>query len=159
MTHRPVFTAAVAFGCAFPLLTAAQTQRQPAPADRPRLDFVQSVGCAERENGSAATWWLTHAAEATVAKSGVFNPEQLEEAKTAALGANVFQLVGVADFLDVDGLLQSADRTLFTTAETANATGELREGRKVLVKGLLVDAGAQKRINLTVVVRLADTCG
>ena len=80
MTHRPVFTAAVAFGCAFSLLTAAQTQRQPAPAHRPRLDFVQSVGCAERENGSAATWWLTHAAEATVARPGVFNPEQLEEA-------------------------------------------------------------------------------
>ena len=63
-----------------------------------------------------------------------------------------------ADFLDVEGLLASGDRALFTTPEQANATGELRAGRTVLVKGLLIEADESSRINLMAVVGLSETC-
>jgi hypothetical protein len=89
----------------------------------------------------------------------VFNRTEVDEIAGAVKpGARVFQLVGVADFLDVDGLLASGDRQLFTTAEQANATGELRTGRMVLVKGLLIEADGDSRINLMAVVGLSETC-
>tara|TARA_B100000949_G_scaffold208474_1_gene200318 strand:- start:239 stop:511 length:273 start_codon:yes stop_codon:yes gene_type:complete len=89
----------------------------------------------------------------------VFNRTEIEEiADTVEPGAREFQLVGVADFLDVEGLLASGDRALFTTPEQANATGELRAGRTVLVKGLLIEADESSRINLMAVVGLSETC-
>ena len=86
----------------------------------------------------------------------------MEKAKGATLGTNVFRLIGETDFLSVEELLKSGERSRFTTADTANASGQLRAGRKVLVKGLLVvsgDAGGEQRINLMSVVSLADSCG
>ena len=77
---------------------------------------------------------------------------------TLSLGSNAYQLIGVADFLDKDGLLQEGQRSQFTTRDTANASGQLRAGRKVIVKGLLIDADGQRRINLTQVVSVSDTC-
>ena len=124
-----------------------------------KVEVVQTVGCVERRKGEPAAWWLTRAAAPTVTRAGVFNRVQVDEAKkTATPGTGEFQLVGVADFLDADGLLRSGDRARFTKPEPLNATGELREGRTVLVKGLLVDAGAEPRINLMAVVGIADTC-
>jgi hypothetical protein len=67
-------------------------------------------------------------------------------------------LVGVADFLDADALLRFGDRASFTKPDQVNATGELRAGRTVLVKGLLIESGAESRINLLAVVGLADSC-
>lgn len=85
----------------------------------------------------------------------------MEKAKGATLGTNVFRLIGETDFLSVEELLKSGERSRFTTADTANASGQLRAGRKVLVKGLLVvseDVGGEQRINLMSVVSLADSC-
>ena len=39
-----------------------------------------------------------------------------------------------------------------------NASGELRPGRTVLVKGLLIETDGESRINLTSVVGLANSC-
>lgn len=88
----------------------------------------------------------------------MFNSNQVEEARKAPLGGLTFHLVGVADFLTPEELLESGQRKEFTTPETANATGQLRHGHKVLVKGALIDAGDQRRINLLSVVGLAESC-
>jgi hypothetical protein len=127
--------------------------------EKPKVDVVQSVGCVERKGGDTETWWLTRAADPKPAAPGVFSIGQIDAAKQVPLGANAFQLIGVADFLDAEGLLKSGKRSEFTTPQTANATGVLGDGRKVLVKGMLIDAGEGKRINLLTTIRLADSCG
>ena len=91
-------------------------------------------------------------------KRGVFNSDQIAEIEETALGTRQFQLVGVADFLTAEGLLRSGDRALFTTPDQVNATGELRDGRTVLVKGLLIETDGDPRINLVAVVGLEDKC-
>ena len=148
------FLAAVV--CAAP--SAAFGQRLAARTAKPQVEIVQTVGCVERRTGDAGEWWLAQAAEPTVVRAGVFNAVQVDEAREQALGAHAFQLVGVADFLGAEALLRAFDRSSFTTPDQANATGELRAGRTVLVKGLLIESDEVARINLLAVVGLADTC-
>ncbi len=135
--------------------TAVEGQRRP----EPQVDIVETVGCVEERSGDQATWWLTRAAEPTVTRAGVFNEDQVEEARLTEAGSGAFQLIGVADFLDAEALLSFGDRAQFTNADQVNATGELGAGRTVLVKGLLIEDGAAARINLLAVVGLADGCG
>jgi hypothetical protein len=141
-----------------PVLFAAQRGRQTTPREKPAVDVVQSVGCVERRDGSPETWWLARAVEPRVVQPGIFSTPQIDNARGLSLGTNSFQLVGVADFLDTEGLLKSGRRREFTTPQNANATGEIRPGRKVLVKGMFITAGETKRINLLNVVSLADSC-
>jgi len=138
---------------------AAQRGRQTNPAEKPAVDVVQSVGCVERRDGNPETWWLTRAVDPRVAQPGVFSAAQIDAARGVAPGTNTFQLVGVADFLDTEGLLKSGRRREFTTAQNANATGDIRPGRKVLVKGMFITTGETRRINLLNVIGLADSCG
>ena len=152
MTHRTVLMLAVMIAVTWP--TAVQGQRPD-----PQVEIVQTVGCVELRNDDVATWWLTRAAEATETRARVFNENEVEEAKEEALGSREFQLVGVAEFLDAESLLSFGDRAQFTTADQVNATNQLRVGHTVLVKGLLIEAGAVTRINLLAVVGLADGCG
>ncbi len=129
----------------------------------PQVEIVRTVGCVELRNDDAPTWWLTRAADPTETRAGVFNENQVGEAKEEALGSREFHLIGVAEFLDAESLLRFGDRSQFTTADQVNATNQLREGHTVLVKGLLIEegttAGAPARINLLAVVGLADGCG
>ena len=136
---------------------STQGQRLAATTGAPAVEIVHTVGCVERRLGEAE-WWLARAAEPTVSEAGVFNDDEVDEARAQALGTDAFQLVGVADFLGVEALLRSFDRSSFTAPDQVNATGELREGRTVLVKGLLIEADDAARINLLAVVGLADTC-
>ena len=159
MTRRTVNLAsalALLFGLSW--VAGAQRGRQGGTGEKPKVDVVQSVGCVERRTGAPDTWWVGRATDPTPGQAGIFSTAQVEAAKSVRLGANTFQLIGVADFLDTDGLLRSSQRREFTTPETANATGQLREGRKVLVKGLLIDSDV-KRINLLAVIALSDSCG
>lgn len=135
----------------------ARGQTLAATTDEPAVEIVHTVGCVERRTGDAE-WWLARAAEPTVTESGVFNQDEVDEARDQALGTQAFHLVGVADFLGAEALLRSFDRSSFTTPDQVNATNELREGRTVLVKGLLIEADDMARINLLAVVGLADTC-
>ncbi len=151
-----VVTFAIGFG--LPFGAPAQTGER-APGTKPKVDVVRSLGCVDRKNGNPTTWWLSSAADPTVTQSSLLNTTEVEQSKIQALGRNTFQLVGVADFLDTEALLQQAQRSQFTTRETANATGQLRTGHKVIVKGLLIEVDGQKRINLTAVLDLGDTCG
>lgn len=123
----------------------------------PAVEIVQAVGCVERRAGEAP-WWLTRASEPETTRAGVFNATQVEEAGETALGSREFHLVGVPEFLGAEALLRAGDRASFTAPDQVNATNELREGRTVLVKGLLVESDAGSRINLLAVVGLADTC-
>ena len=136
---------------------STQGQRLAATTGAPAVEIVHTVGCVERRLGEAE-WWLARAAEPTVSEAGVFNDDEVDEARAQALGTDVFQLVGVADFLGAEALLRSFDRSSFTAPDQVNATGELREGRTVLVKGLLIETDDAARINLLAVVGLADTC-
>ena len=155
-TGRP-FLPLVAFVAAT-FSTALPGQETTATTSKSRVDIVQTVGCAERRGGDPDTWWLTRVPEPTVPRSGVFSVTQIEEAGEIELGAGELQLIGVADFLDAESLLEWGERAEFTTPEQANATGELREGRKVLVKGPLIETDTVQRINLLAVVGLAETC-
>ena len=155
-TLRPLVVG-VALAAAFSASAVGQ-RRQGGSAEKPKVDIVQTVGCAERKDGAPETWWLSRAADTRPTQAGVFSVSQINAAKAMPLGTSTFQLVGVADFLDKEGLLRSGHRQEFTTADTANATGELRSGRRLLVKGLLVDAGDVKRINLLAVIALAESC-
>lgn len=157
MTYRSVPALALAIG----ILSSPRIEAQNSGAARAKVkvDIVQTIGCVARRNGEPTIWWLTRAAAPTVTREGVFNRAEIDDAKkTSVPGTREFHLVGVADFLDADGLLRSGDRARFTKSDQVNATGELQEGHTVLVKGLLIDAGAESRINLTAVVGLADTC-
>ena len=134
-----------------------QRGRGAARGSKPQAEIVQTVGCVERGAGEN-TWRLTRAADPETTRFGVFDAAQVDEARQTARGSREFRLIGVADFLTAEGLLRSGDRALFTTPEQINATGGLREGRTVLVKGLLIDPDGEPRINLVAVVGLADTC-
>jgi hypothetical protein len=138
---------------------AAWAQRgRGAPREKPAVDVVQTIGCVETRDGSPASWWLTKAADPRVVQPGIFSTPVIAASKAAPLGGNTFQLVGVADFLDTAGLLKEGRRREFTSEQNANATGELRAGRKVLVKGMYIATSDPKRINLLNVVALADSC-
>ena len=159
ITNRLVLAVALVMGTPWSSVMVVQDVGRPSQTGKSKVDVVQTVGCVERRNGQQVTWWLTRAAPPTVTREGVFNRTQIEEAKKAlARGSSEFRLVGVADFLDAEGLLKSGDRAGFTKPDQVNATGELREGRTVLVKGLLINAGAESRINLLAVVEMAGSC-
>jgi len=140
-----------------------QGQRAQPRGPEPQVPIVQTLGCVEARNGSTTTWWLTRAAEPTVTNDDVFNENEVEAARSSALGSGEFQLIGVADFLDAASLLRFGDRAEFTTDDQVNATNQLRQGGTALVKGLLIADDARQdasaRINLLMVVALADGCG
>ena len=146
-------TAVLLLSAAVWLAPASALGQTAATTDEPTVEIVHTVGCVERRTGDAE-WWLARAADPTVTRPGVFNQDDVDEAREQAPGTRAFHLVGVADFLGAEALLRSFDRSSFTTPEQANATGELRAGRTVLVKGLLVAAGEVERINLLAVVGL-----
>jgi hypothetical protein len=159
MSTRKVLALAVGVVAGFSAIGHAQRRSPLGAAGKPKVDVVAGVGCVERKGGDPPTWWLSHAADPKVTPSASFSSAEIEQMKTVPMGTGVYQLVGVSDFLDVDSLLQDPVRAQFTRPETANATGQLREGRKVVVKGPLVEVDGQKRINVMAVLGLADICG
>ena len=160
MCHRVGLGIVVALALwpAGPVASVAATgQAQPAARRKPQVEMVQVVGCVEERTGNG--WWLTRASEPVVSPAGVFNQDQVDAVLAALeLGTRELQLVGVADFLDAEGLLATGNRADFTSADQVNATGELRPGRTVLVKGLLIEGDDVSRVNLTTVVGLPDRC-
>ena len=158
MAIRTVLTAGLLVAATALPPAAVGGQQAGTRRPEPQVQFVQTVGCVERRTREESTWWLTRAAEPTVTRAGVFNEVQVGEARETALGEGEFRLIGFADFLTPEGLLNFGDRALFTDPDQINASGELRPGRTVLVKGLLIETDGESRINLTSVVGLADAC-
>ena len=124
----------------------------------PQVQVIQTSGCVEHREEGPGTWWLTQAGEPETTRPGVFNRAQVDEFADTGGGTEEFQLIGVADFLDAEGLLAFGDRAAFTSSDQVNATGQLAVGRRVLVKGLLIEADDVRRINLMTVVGLDAGC-
>ena len=157
MTNQQPALASVVIAAAWwPLSVAGEQRAGGGDTRKPQAEIVHTVGCVER--GAGDTWRLTRAAEPETTRPGVFETAQVDDARQTEPGSHEFRLIGVADFLTAEGLLRYGNRALFTTPEQINASGELREGRTVLVKGLLIDPDGEPRINLLAVVGLADTC-
>lgn len=133
------------------LVAAAQEPEE----DSPTVPLVKSVGCVEKDGDA---WFLTRATEPEVTEYPFPSAAELEDAGSAALGSSRLQLVGVTDFLDVNGLLASFDRAEHTARESANATGAIAAGRKLAVKGLYITSVEPHRVNLTSAMAIADTC-
>jgi hypothetical protein len=127
---------------------------------KPKVDIVQTVGCVEHRAAGGGQWWLKDAAPPTVVRDGVFTTRDIDAAKQVPRGTRAFRLIGEAEYLDGEALLRTQKRAEFTKPEQVNATGAIRDGRTVLVKGLLITgAGSDdERINLMAVAPLADRC-
>lgn len=137
----------------FVVLIPAAVAAQVGDLTTPTVDIVSSVGCAAQDG---ATWTLTRASEPMVTRVPYSSAAEVEVAESTALGSNTYTLIGVAEFLAVDGLLDQFQRAEFTADESVNSTGSLVSGHQVLVKGLLIE---NERLNLTSVIGLADSCG
>ncbi len=135
-------------------LTASARGQQ--AKDKPKVDLVTVVGCATR--GADRTWTLTNATEPKVIKAAATTTKEIEDARALALGKNRFRLIGTADFGSAEDLLKDPVRSQFTVKGSENVSGQLQNGHKLVVKGLLVNAPNEKRINLTSVQGLSDTC-
>jgi hypothetical protein len=140
----------------FGFSTAIRAQQQQTDLSKPKVPLVSVVGCAIQI--SDGTWMLTKATEGVESKVLFMSAKEIEEAKTKPLGNNQYKLLGTVDFLTKEDLLNDPRRAEFTRPEVANASGQLQNGRKLLVKGLLITAPNEKRLNLVSVQQLADTC-
>jgi hypothetical protein len=134
-------------------VVAAGRQRDVAT---PQVPLVIVVGCASRAGNGG--WMLTNASEPRVSSIVHADASELEAATRMPLGSSRYRLIGTAEFASVDELLQQGQRALFTSRESANASGQLADGHKVSVKALLIDARNERRLNLLSVQSVGDTC-
>ena len=132
------------------------TRAQQTDLTEPTIKIIQTIGCATVEG---TTWFITDATDPAETEAPFTSDVEVEEAQNAPLGSNRFQLIGVAEFLDVEGLLDQFQRSDFTARESVNASGQLIVGHKVAVKGLFIEDVEPKRINLTSVISVAESCG
>jgi len=114
--------------------------------------LVMLVGCAGR-SAQPQIWDLTRAGARTESSRAGITASEKDQLARQPLGLDAYQLIGVADFVDAQTSRTIGDRGAILTPPRVNATGMLADGRKVAVKGLLIDAKPQ-RINLTSVVDL-----
>jgi hypothetical protein len=140
----------------FGMTTAIRAQQQESDLSKPKVPLVSVVGCATHMPDG--TWMLTKATAGVESRVLFMSIKEIEEAKNKPLGNNQYKLLGTLDFLTKEDLLSDPRRAEFTRPEVANATGQLQDGRKLLVKGLLITAASEKRLNLVAVQQLADTC-
>jgi len=136
------------------IMEAQRGAEQAAPL--PTSPIVLTVGCAQ-PGQQPHIWQLTNAGERTVSPQPAISEEEKATASGLPLGSNVYELVGIADFVSSDAALKIGDRNKVLTPDRANTTGLLTAGHKVAVKGLYI-AGKPARINVTSVVSLAPVC-
>lgn len=132
------------------------TKGQQTDLTEPTVRIIQTIGCATVEG---TNWFVTSATDPAETEEPFTNDPEVEDAQNASLGSNRFQLIGVAEFLDVEGLLNQFQRSDFTARDSVNASGQLVAGHKVAVKGLFIEDADPKRLNLTSVISLAEACG
>lgn len=130
-------------------------QQRPEPP-KPQVPLVTAVGCASRLPDG--TWMLNNATTATDTKTLFSSTKELDEAKKLKLGTNRYKLLGTNEWVTKEELLKDPLRAQFTRPEAANATGTLQNGRKVVVKGLLITTSTEKRLNLVSLLPIADIC-
>jgi len=135
---------------------ARSAPSQQPDVSKPTVPLVSAVGCAQRT--AEGTWMLTNATDGVESRVLFMSAKEIEAARKQALGKNSYRLLGTPEFLSKEELLKSGQRAEFTRPEVANATGQLQNGRKVFVKGLLIKAQNETRLNLVAVQQLAETC-
>jgi hypothetical protein len=91
-------------------------------------------------------------------RQGYFSTSEIDAARKLGYGTNRYRLVGTAEFVTKEELLKTQQRGEFTRPAVANATGVLQNGRKIVVKGLLMIASNERTLNLLAVENLQDTC-
>ena len=160
MTYRPGLAkrqclGVVTLACGLALGLHAEPQSTSSKS-KPKVPLVSVVGCANRD--ADGSWLLTRATDGTETQQLYTSTKEIEEAKTRRLGTNRYKLVGTAEFGTREDLLKTQQRAEFTRPEVANATGQLQDGRKLVVKGLLIVMPTEKRLNLVSVQQLAETC-
>ncbi len=147
---RRLFVVSILVAVAVSPLTGGAQNRDLA---KPAIDIVASVGCATKDG---ETWTLTQASEPISTGVPFSNRDEIEEASGTPLGSRTYVLIGVADFLAPEELLDEFQRAEFTTVDSVNSTGSLVDGHRILVKGLFIE---NERINLTSVIGLTERCG
>ena len=155
MNVRRSFGAVALVGCGW-TTTGMGAQQQQDDLSKPKVPLVTVVGCARRSAGGS--WMLTNATNGIETRQLFMSAKEIEEARKSALGSNSYRLLGTPEFLTKEELLNQEQRAQFTAPQVANATGQLQDGRKLVVKALLVTATNEKRLNLVAVQQLADTC-
>lgn len=118
--------------------------------------IVVTVGCASRTE-VPHIWRLSSASAVAPSSTVGIATAERKELDGRSLGSATYQLIGVADFVDVATARRIGERGKILSPERVNATSMLVDGSKVAVKGLYVDA-KPPRINLTSVVLLGKTC-
>ena len=128
-TQREAIVVLVAV-CYLSVAHGAAQSKQPAKVDRiDKVDIVTTIGCVTSSAGEQ--WLLTDATEPVV-----ISPKSQAAANPApASGKNRYTLIGLHEF---------------------NVPSY--KGHTVRVEGLLISAGAQKRINITSLRDVAATC-
>ena len=154
MKARSVF--AVIALLVFGSMRGIRAQQPESDSSKPKVPLVMVVGCATRT--ADGTWMLANATAGTESKVLFMSAKEIEDSKKIPLGNNRYKLLGTADFVSKEELLKNEKRAEFTQQEIANATGQLQDGRKLVVKGLLITAPNEKRLNLVSVQQLADSC-
>lgn len=135
MTWKPLFPALVVAAYALPTHTTAQT----APVQK--VSVVTVTGCVTQ--GPADTWLLTNATDPVAAKgraepaSSATTPgaNAPRSSPAAVSGKNRFKLIGILQM-----------------------NVPMHKGHTVTVRGLLIPAQPERRINLTSLQFVADSC-
>ena len=153
--HRPTCVGILVLA-AYGMSAAAHARQGQAELSKPAVPLVSVVGCASRTPQGA--WTLTDATTGTETRTLFMSAAEIDEARTSALGTNRYTLLGTPEFVTQEELLKSGQRVEFTRPEIANATGQLQDGRRVFVKGLLITAPNEQRLNLVAVRQLAERC-
>jgi hypothetical protein len=124
--------------------------------ETPKSPVVLVVGCA-RATGQPHIWTLAHAGERSESSRPAITTEEQRQLAKQPLGQDTYQLIGVADFVDVDTSRKIGVRGEILPPSRVNTTGMLANGHKVAVKGLYIER-TPARINLLSVVDLGPTC-
>jgi hypothetical protein len=131
--------------------TLAQTQTMP-----PKAPVVAIVGCAG-QSARPHVWNLSHAGQRTESSRAGISTDERQQLGTRVLGQDLYELIGVADFVDADTSRTIGARKDILSPGRVNTTGMLMSGHRVAVKGLFIE-GSPPRINLTSVVDLGVEC-
>jgi quinoprotein glucose dehydrogenase len=99
------------------------------------LSFVQVVGCLEPGPGNGDRWVISRSNARPGSRERVISDDELERARTRALGTATYKLVSATPF------------------EPA-----ARSGHKVAARGLIYLQPGDERLNLTALETLADAC-
>lgn len=114
-------------------LPAQSAQPKARPEQKAVLDMVQVVGCLTE--GPTSTWTLTDATAPTVTEAASTTTAAVKLAESTPLGTMKYRLLGVSEL-----------------------GPERHKGHKVVVKGLLIKAPNDNRINGTSLQMLSATC-